>query len=51
MNVQWDTDSSALKCRVVNRGAGRPHLIVGDFLEYLLACHKRRVRAITIIPD
>ena len=50
INVEWDATSSVLKCRIVNRGTGKPHLIVGDFLEYVLARHRNRVRTIAIIP-
>jgi hypothetical protein len=50
INVEWDGSSSVLKCRVVNRGTGKPHLIVGDFLEYVLARHRKRVKTIAIIP-
>ena len=50
INVEWDGSSAVLKCRIINRGLGKPHLIVGDFLEYVLGCHKKRVRTITIVP-
>jgi|ERR1035437_1761062 hypothetical protein len=50
INIEWDSSSAVLKCRIVNRGSGKPHLIVGDFLEYILGCHKKRVRTIAIIP-
>ena len=36
INVQWDA-SGVLLCRIVNRGAGKPNSIVGDFIDYLLA--------------
>lgn len=50
INIQWQSAGSVLQCRVVNRGAGRPNLIVGDFLDYILARFRKRVRAITILP-
>jgi len=50
MNVQWDGATSILTCRVVNRGAGRPNLIVGDFVEYLLSCQRRRIKLVTVLP-
>ncbi len=50
INVEWDGSSAVLKCRIVNRGSGKPHLIVGDFLEYVLGRHRSRVRTISIIP-
>lgn len=48
MNIQWNGSTSILVCRVVNRGAGKPNLLVGDFIDFLLARHHRRVRHITI---
>ncbi|MBI4194417.1 MAG: hypothetical protein HY526_04995 [Betaproteobacteria bacterium] len=48
VNVQWNASTSILMCRIVNRGAGKPNLLVGDFVDYLLARHKKRVRHITI---
>jgi hypothetical protein len=50
INIQWQPAGAVLQCRVVNRGAGRPNLIVGDFLDYVLARFCKRVRAITILP-
>ena len=50
LNIQWLSTAGVLQCRVVNRGAGKPNLIVGDFLDYVLARFRRRVRSITIIP-
>src|SRR5688572_19955481 len=35
LNIEWDGDTNILLCRVVNRGAGRPNLILGDFVDYL----------------
>ncbi len=48
MNIEWNRSTSILICRVVNRGAGKPNLLVGDFINFLLARHNRRVRHITI---
>ena len=50
LNIEWDSDTGILLCRVINRGAGRPNLIVGDFVDYLLRQFRRRIEAITIIP-
>jgi hypothetical protein len=50
INVQWDAASAVLSCRIVNRGSGKPNLIVGDFLDFLLANYRRRIRSVTIIP-
>ena len=50
LNIEWDADTSILLCRVVNRGAGRPHLILGDFVDYLFHRFRRRIEAVNIIP-
>ncbi len=50
MNVQWDAATNILTCRVVNRGAGRPNLIIGYFVDYLLRRQRRRIRLVTVLP-
>ena len=50
MNVQWDAATSILTCRVINRGSGRPNLIIGDFVDYLLSRHRRRIKLVTVLP-
>ena len=50
MNIQWDAATSILTCRVVNRGAGRPNLIIGYFVDYLLRRQRRRIRLLTVLP-
>jgi hypothetical protein len=49
INIQWDP-AGVLRCRVVNRGSGKPNDIAGDFVAYLLARHRRRLRAVNIMP-
>ena len=39
-----------LSCRVVNRGSGKPDLIIGDFVNYLLQRQRRRIKLITVFP-
>jgi hypothetical protein len=51
LNMVWEANSGILLCRVVNRGGGRPSVILADFLEYLLAHLRRRIEAATIIPE
>lgn len=51
INLQWNSSTKVLACRVVNKGAGKPNLIVGDFVDYLLQRHRRRVRLITVLPE
>ncbi len=49
INIQWDS-VGVLRCRVVNRGPGRPDEIAGDFVAYLLARHRKRLRTINVVP-
>ena len=46
LNIEWYPQSSVLSARVITRGSGRPSPIVGDFVNYLLRRHGRRVRTI-----
>ena len=50
INVEWDARTHVLICRVVTKGGGRPNLIVGDFIDYLLARHRSRIQSINVIP-
>lgn len=50
INVEWDARTHVLICRVITRGRGRPNLIVGDFIDYLLARQRRRIQSINVIP-
>jgi hypothetical protein len=50
VNIEWDADTKVLICRVVTRGRGKPNLIIGDFIDYLLKRFSRRIEAINIIP-
>lgn len=51
LNIEWNKSTAVLTCRVVSRGARRPHLIIGDFLDYLFRYHAGRLRFVTVIPD
>jgi|SRR5690349_2600517 hypothetical protein len=50
MNLQWDGATNILTCRVINRGSGRPNLIIGDFVDYLLSKYRRRIKLVTVLP-
>lgn len=56
INLEWDANTYVLISRVVTRGKGRPNLIIGDCIDYLLARdylltrHARRIEAINVIP-
>lgn len=45
-----DANTSILLCRVVNRGAGRPNRVSGDFVDYLFQRCRGRIQAVNIIP-
>lgn len=51
LNLEWIETSRTLLCRVVHKGKGRPDQMVGDFIAYLLARHRSRIRAICIFPS
>jgi len=51
INIQWNAAAKVLSCRVVNKGSGKPNLIIGDFVDYMLQRHRRRVKFITVFPD
>ncbi len=48
INIEWDEPSRTLRCRVVTRGHGKPHYIVGDFVTYLLARFHSHIQSINI---
>lgn len=50
VNIEWDASTHVLSCRVVNRGRGKPNLIIGDLVDYLLARHRARIVAILVVP-
>jgi len=50
LNLRWASDTNIMECRVVNRGAGRPHLILGDSIDYLFRRHCKRIKAVMILP-
>ena len=50
INLEWDADTSVLVSRVVTRGRGKPNLIIGDFVDFLLRRFRTRIQAINIIP-
>lgn len=45
LNIEWYPQSSVLSARVITR-SGVPSQIVGDYINYLLRRHGRRVRTI-----
>jgi hypothetical protein len=51
INLQWNAATRVLSCRVVNKGSGKPNLIIGDFVDYLLQRHRRRIKMVTVFPS
>ena len=51
INIQWNGATRVLSCPTVNKGPGKPNLIIGDFVNYLLRRHNRRVKLITVLPE
>jgi hypothetical protein len=49
INVEWHARSRTLICRVVTKLGNKPNSIIGDFVDYLLARHQRRILAIHIM--
>ena len=47
INVQWDSATSVLTARVITKLSTSPSAIVGDFINYMFARHRIRVKAIT----
>ena len=50
INIQWNGATKVLSCRVVNKGSGKPNLVIGDFVNYLFQRHRRRIRLVTVLP-
>lgn len=50
INLEWDADTAILLCRVVTKGKGRPNLIIGDFVDFLIRHFSKRIQAINIVP-
>jgi hypothetical protein len=50
LNIEWDSDTRILLCRVINRRKGSPELVIGDFVAYLLRHYRRRITVINIFP-
>ena len=51
INLEWDASTRSLLARIVNRAKGKPDIVVGRFIAYLLARHRGRIRSITIHPE
>jgi hypothetical protein len=51
IKIEWIDSSRTLLCRAITKRKGQPQDIVGDFVRYVMARFRRRVEAITIVPE
>jgi hypothetical protein len=49
INLEWHGSTGVLICRVVTKLGNKPHSIIGNFIDYLLARHQGRILAIYIM--
>jgi hypothetical protein len=49
INLEWDAAARILSGRIINKGKGRPDYLLGDFVAYLFARHRKRIRSVNII--
>jgi hypothetical protein len=49
INLEWHSRTGVLTCRVVTKFGNKPHSIIGNFIDYLLARHSSRILAIHIM--
>ncbi len=50
LNIEWDGKTNVLSTRVVNKGGGKPDIISGDFISYLIGHHVKKISFINIAP-
>ena len=50
INLEWDAATKTLLARIVTKGRSAPDRITGDFIAYLMRCHRRRIRSIVLLP-
>lgn len=51
LNLVWHRESMMLMGRVITRGSSKPEQLIGYFVTYLLARHRRRIKTINILPE
>lgn len=49
INLEWSGATNILTCRVVNKGAGKPDLIIGDFVNFLMGRYRKRLKLINVL--
>ena len=50
INVTWNGSTRVLECRVITKLGNKPNTIIGDFLNYLLKRHFKKIKVINIFP-
>jgi hypothetical protein len=50
INIEWDSNTNMLWCRVITKKGSNPSEIIAAFMNYLLSKHKRRIEFINILP-
>jgi hypothetical protein len=50
INISWQSKVKILTCRVITKGTGKPAIIIGDFIKYLLGRFSRSIESIIIVP-
>lgn len=48
INVNWYSRANTLVCKIVTKGSNKPDNIISDFMGYLLAFHRKRIKAIIL---
>jgi hypothetical protein len=48
INIEWSGSSQTLTCRVVTKKPNKPNKIVGNFIDYLIARHSRKIVTVLI---
>lgn len=46
ININWDKTTNILVCRAVTRGFNKADGILGTFIAYVFARHRKRIKAI-----
>jgi len=50
INLSWQGKINILNCRVITKGTGKPAIIIGDFIRYLLTRFARKIESVIIVP-
>lgn len=48
INIEWDAATKLMICRIITKKGGRPGLILGTFVAYLMTNHSKSVRQISV---